>query len=111
MSEWETLGWVGHDSYLAIGNASISALKQFHALQATDIQNRVIDATQQGISVIAAFTEADDNVPIEVRRDHRGQIVSLRLCWTTDVDELDGSGDGSWQTSTTLLLPKGSCVV
>ena len=111
MSEWETLGWVAHDSYLAIADASIPVPKKFEALQATDIENRVIDATQQGVSVIAAFREDDDNVPVVVRRDRGGQIVSLRLCWTTDVDELDGSGDGSWQESTTLSLPKGSCVV
>lgn len=34
MSEaWETLQWVGHDSYLAVGDSSIPAAKQSEALQ------------------------------------------------------------------------------
>lgn len=71
----------------------------------------MIDATQQELSLVAAFTEADDNVPVEVRRDHGSQIVSLRLCWTTDVDGSEDNGEGSWNTLTTLALPEGACIV
>lgn len=109
MNGWTTLGWVGHDSYLAIADTAVPAAKQFEALQATDIAKRVIDATGDG--VIAAFTEADENVPVEVQRDGQDKIVSLRLCWTTDVDKLDGRGEGWWGEVGSLPLPKGSCVV
>lgn len=87
------------------------AAKQFEALQATNIEGRVIDATKDGIPIVAAFTEADDNVPVEIRRDDEGSVVSLRLCWTTDVDDLDQSGEGAWHKVAVLPLPKGSCVV
>ena len=108
---WETLDWIGHDSYLAIGDASIPAPKQFEALQATDIEARVIDATKSGVAVVAAFTEADDNVPVEVQRNGQGKVISLRLCWTADVDELDDNGGGNWSRLTTLPLPRGACSV
>ena len=112
MSEaWETLDWIGHDSYLAIGDASIPAPKQFEALQATDIEARVIDATKNGVAVVAAFTEADDNVPVEVQRNDQGKVISLRLCWTADLDELDDNGGGNWSKLTTLPLPRGACSV
>lgn len=111
MNEWATLGWVGHDSYLAIADASVPAAEQFEALQAADMQNRVIDATANDVAVVAAFTEADENVPVEVQRDGQGKVVSVRLCWTTDVDELDDNGEGSWKRLTTLALPTGACTV
>jgi hypothetical protein len=107
---WEELIWIGHDSYLAIADAALPAAKQFEALQATSIEGRVIDATMNGVAVVAAFTEADDNVPVEVQRKGK-RIVALRLCWTTDVDELDESGEGQWREVAMLPLPKGSCVV
>ncbi len=109
--EWEQLIWIGHDSYLAFADTAVPAAKQCEALQATNIEGRVIDATKNGVPVVAAFTEADDNVPVEIRRDDAGSVVSLRLCWTTDVDDLDQSGEGAWHTVADLPLPNGSCVV
>jgi len=111
ITEWEQLIWIGHDSYLAIADTAVPAAKQFQALQATNIEGRVIDATKNGIPVVAAFTEADDDVPVEIRRNDNGVAISLRLCWTNDVDDLDKTGDGHWNEVGELRLPKGSCVV
>lgn len=108
---WEQLTWIGHDSFLAIADVAVPAAKQVEALRATNIEYRLIDATKNGISVVAAFTEAVEDVPVEVRRDDHGTVVSLRLCWTNDVDDLDNAGDGYWHEVAELRFTKGSCVV
>ena len=86
-TQWEQLTWIGHDSFLAIADAAVPAAVQVEALRATNMEYRLIDATKSGISVVAAFTEAVEDVPVEVRRDDHGAVVSLRLCWTNDVGE------------------------
>jgi hypothetical protein len=109
-SGWQEVIWISQDGYLAIADTAVPAAKQFEALQASN-EARVIDATKNGVPVVAVLTEADDDVPVEVQRDNEGRVVSLRLCWTTGVDELDESGEGQWYETAMLPLPKGSCVV
>jgi hypothetical protein len=95
MDQWERIAWIPHDSYLAFADAAVPADKHFTALQRTEINGRVIDATSTGVPVIACFTEADDPVPVEIQRDPQGQVSQARLCWTSDVDELHAAGNGS----------------
>jgi hypothetical protein len=93
---WEELTQIGHDSYLGFGDASTSPEVYYGLFQNCTVNGRVLDCTSSGHSAIACFTEADDPVPVEVQLDAAGDVYKARLCWTNDVDDLDGT-EGEWR--------------
>ena len=106
---WEQLVWIGHDSYLAFADGSNDRSRCRAAIHDLRLDGRVIDGTHEAHPFIACFTEADDDVPVEVQRDMDGNVVAARLCWTYDVDDLDGS-EGEWRDVGRLRIRSGSCL-
>lgn len=108
--EWEELGCVGHDGYLAFADAAIPIDEHYEALRKSAIDDRVMDCTGEGAVAVAAFTEADGDVPVEVLRDEDDFVTAVRLCWTNDVDQLDASGEGAWRYVAELPMESETCL-
>lgn len=103
---WEELRWIGHDSWLAIADAGISLEDYSKALDRLTIAGATVNGTSDGYPFVACFTQADDPVPIEVA-EQAGEIEALRLCWTNDVDRVDGR----WMAIGRMTVTSGRCRV
>lgn len=68
------------------------------------------DGPVDGLPLVVCGTGMDLAVPLEMRWDARDEVVAARLCFVTDVDELDEAGDGSWEHLSPLDLASGRCV-
>jgi hypothetical protein len=107
---WEKLDWIEHDSYLGLADADVDRGRCLEAFDRIPITGRVIDATSIAPPFIACFTEADDLVPVEVRRVADRVVTSVRLCWTNDVDDLEADDRGEWEEIGRLPIRSGACL-
>ena len=108
--DWDAYQNIPHDSYVAFADASVPPARLFKALRETGIDGRIVDTTHSGVPLIACFTEADDPLPIEIMRSHAGRASSVRVCWTQDVDDLEGT-EGAWAEVGRLNLDSGLCLI
>lgn len=98
MADWTTIGWISQDRFLAFAEASIDR---------NMFRSAVLDGVQVDSGFVACFTDCDDDVPVEVQHDD-DVVRSARLCWTNDVDDLDGES-GAWIEIASLALG-GTCL-
>jgi hypothetical protein len=105
--KWREVRWIGHDSWIAIGDGAISRRAYQETLDSLTIVGRVVNATVDGYPFIACFTESDDSIPVEISEGLNGTVEALRVCWTNDVDRLGGT----WDTVGRLSIASGRCLV
>jgi hypothetical protein len=106
---WEELVWIGHEAYLGFADGDIEPSLYTSALQASRADGGLVDGAFADLPLVVCYTEADADVPVEVQRDAAGIIIAARMCWTDDVDELDGNGGGEWRDAGLLRIESGSC--
>jgi hypothetical protein len=101
---WQEVGWIGVDSATcAFGDADI--LGDEATLDPAD------GVDQDGnvgppASLVVCSTRADFDLPVEVLHDDRGVAAAARLCFTDDVDQLDGE----WRAVGQLDVTLGRCL-
>ena len=105
--EWRDVRWIGHDGWIAIGDAGIDPQVYLEALDGLAFIGRILNGTPEGYPVVACVTESDANLPVEVAPDTTGEIEAVRVCWTDDVDRVDGR----WIYVGRLSLSSGRCRV
>ena len=123
MPEWEAIDWVFEDAWLAFGSPTVDR-KQVRGLIAegngaispiadanAPIALGVLNGSVIGLPFVAAYTEADADVPLEVQRNTAHDIVRARLCWTDDVDELETNGGGCWVAAGNLEVSADGCQI
>jgi hypothetical protein len=69
----------------------------------TDASRHALTVVEDGFGYQA--TMVDCALPVEVYRDDLGQVMSARMCFTDDVDVLDGT----WREIGRLTLADGHC--
>lgn len=100
---WDTLDWIGHDRLLGFADGGIE-LSRYSAA----FDEEVIVGSRSDPPCVVCFTDCDDDVPVEVQRNADGRVIAARMCWTTDVDQLDGTS-GEWRGVGSLRIDSGMC--
>lgn len=86
--QWQEIRWIGHDSWMALGD---SQFDKAACAEASDHFGMGLVNTAATFPFICCATQADAPVPVEVARDSsNGDIIGVRVCWTDDVDKVDG---------------------
>jgi len=101
---WEEIGWIGVDSgTVAFGAASVLG-EDFRVEPESSIQ----DGSPRGYEAVLVLqgTREDGDFPVEVLRGDDRTIEVARMCFVTDVDDLEGT----WREIGRLELPDGQCV-
>ena len=101
---WEEIGWIDVDSgTVAFGAASVLG-EDFRVAPDSGIR----DGSPRGYEAVLVLqgTREDNEFPVEVLRGDDRTIEVARMCFVTDVDELEGT----WREIGRLELPDGQCV-
>jgi hypothetical protein len=101
---WEEIGWIGvYSGTVAFGAASILG-EDFRV----DSESSVRDGSPRGYEAVLVLqgTREDNEFPVEILRGDDRTIEAARMCFVTDVDELEGT----WREIGRLELPDGQCV-
>ncbi len=101
---WEEIGWIGVDAAtVAFGAASVLG-EDFRV----EPESSVRDGSPRGYEAVLVLqgTREDNEYPVEVLRGDDRTIEVARMCFVTDVDELEGT----WREIGRLELPDGQCV-
>jgi hypothetical protein len=96
LTNWEEFGWIEVDA------AGVSFCRG--DARPSDIHRESARTVEDG--AVYQATMVDCPLPVEVRRDGNGQIVAARMCFTDDVDDIEGS----WVQVGELDLGNGQCV-
>lgn len=94
--EWEELGWID------VATAGVAFRRAGIHSKRTD---RELRSPAEPDGWVYQATMVDCPLPVEVRRDALGEVVAARMCFTDDVDVLDGT----WREIGGLALPEGRC--
>lgn len=105
--EWRGARWIGHDDWIAIGDAGIDPQVYLEVLDRLALAGKVLNGTPDGYPVVACITDSDANLPVEIAADTAGEIEAVRVCWTVDVDKVDGR----WSYVGRLSISSGRCRV
>ena len=100
---WEEIGWICVDSAtVAFGAASVLG-EDF----CVEPEVSVRDGSPGGYEAVLVLqaTREDNEYPVEVMRSDDRTIEVARMCFVTDVDELEGT----WREIGRLELPDGQC--
>ena len=96
LTEWEELGWID------VQTAGVAFCSEGMEPNLSDLDStRVV-----GDGYVYQATMVDCPLPVEVRQDEDGRVVEARMCFTDDVDDLQGT----WARIGRLDLPEGRCV-
>ena len=101
---WEEIGWIDVDSgTVAFGAASVLG-EDFRVEPESSIQ----DGSPRGYEAVLVLqvTREEGTFPVEVLRGDDRTIEVARMCFVTDVDELEGT----WREIGRLEFPDGQCV-
>lgn len=101
---WEEIGWIGVDSgTVAFGAASVLG-EDFRV----EPESGVWEGSPRGYEAVLVLqgTREDGDFPVEVLRGDDRTIEVARMCFVTDVDELEGT----WRETGRLEFPDGQCV-
>lgn len=101
---WEEIGWIALDSAtVAFGAASV--LGEDFRLK---WESGIGDGSPSGYdaALVLQDTREDGEYPVEALRGDDRTIQAARMCFVTDVDELEGT----WREIGRLELPDGQCV-
>ena len=95
--DWEEIGWIDVDA------AGVAFCTEGTRLSEPQINST--HAVEDGI--VYQVTKEDCPLPVEVRRDDVGDIVAARMCFTNDVDVIEGSWVhiGNWTSQTVSVRP------
>lgn len=93
--DWEEIGWIDVDA------AGVAFCTEGTRLSEPQINST--HTVEDGI--VYQVTKEDCPLPVEVRRDDVGDIVAARMCFTNDVDVIEGS----WVHIGKLDLADGLC--
>lgn len=108
VNSWETVGGIEIDS-ASCAFADAAALAEGFTLR--DLPGGPDeDGPVNGLPMVVCGTGMDLAVPLEMRWDAGGEVIAARLCFVTDVDELDETGDGLWEPLSVLDIVSGRCV-
>jgi hypothetical protein len=95
VERWEEIGWIEVDAGgIAFCRDGVRPSEPHYGRKPVVEDGAVYQATM-----------VDCALPVEIRRDVTGEIVAARLCFTTDVDVIDGT----WTPVGHLDLPDGRC--
>ena len=101
---WEEIGWIGVDSgTVAFGAASVLG-EDFRVEPEAGIGDGS-PSGYEGVLVLQG-TREDNEFPVDVLGGDDRMIEAARMCFVTDVDELEGT----WREIGRLELPDGQCV-
>jgi hypothetical protein len=101
---WEEIGWIGVDSgTVAFGAASVLG-EDFRV----EPESSIRDGSPRGYEAVLVLqgTREDGDFPVEVLRGDDRTIEVARMCFVTDVDELEGT----WRETGRLEFADGQCV-
>ena len=101
---WEEIGWIVLDSAtVAFGAASVLG-EDFRV----EPESGIGDGSPRGYEAVLVLqnTREDAEYPVEVLRGDDRTVEAARMCFVTDVDELEGT----WREIGRLELPDGQCV-
>jgi hypothetical protein len=93
--DWEELGWIEVDT------AGVAFCREGTSL--SERHGELTQVVEDGF--VYQSTMEDCPLPVEGRRDNMGQIVAARMCFTNDVDEIEGN----WVHIGVLDLHDGRC--
>ena len=101
---WEEIGWIALDS-ATVAFGAASALGEDFRLE---WESGIGDGSPRGYEAVLVLqnTREDGEYPVEVLRGDDRTIEAARMCFVTDVDELEGT----WREIGRLELPNGQCV-
>ncbi len=88
--EWEVVAFFAECAHAALGDPRLLDDESWlgHALPYVHVR-------RSGYGMIYGLAECD-GLPLEIGR-YRGHIVAVRMEFTSDVAELEASGEGTWQ--------------
>lgn len=93
---WEELGWID------VQTAGVAFCRD--GSSPSERHRGALFFLEDGVAYQA--TMADCPLPVEVRRNDEGVIIAARMCFTDDVDEIEGN----WEEAGILVLAGGRCV-
>jgi hypothetical protein len=101
---WEEIGWIALDS-ATVAFGAASALGEDFRLE---WESGIGDGSPRGYEAVLVLqdTREDNEYPVEVLRGDDRTIEVARMCFVTDVDDLEGT----WREIGRLELPDGQCV-
>ena len=96
LGNWEELGWIEVDAAGVAFCRDESGLSGAHSESTRIVED----------GAVYQATMEDCPLPVEVRRDETGSIVEARMCFTNDVDVIEGT----WADIGRMDLADGSCI-
>jgi hypothetical protein len=101
---WEEIGWIDVDS----GTAAFAVASVLGEGFRVEPESGVWEGSPKGYEAVLVLqvTREDGTFPVEVLRGDDRTIELARICFVTDVDELEGT----WREIGRLELPDGQCV-
>lgn len=101
---WEEIGWICVDSATVAFGAAFVLGEDFRV----EPEPGIGDGSPKGYEAVLVLqnTREDNEYPVEVLRGGDRPVEVARMCFVTDVDELEGA----WREIGRLEFPDGRCV-
>ena len=101
---WEEIGWIDVDS----GTAAFAVASVLGEGFRVEPESGVWEGSPKGYEAVLVLqvTREEGTFPVEVLRGDDRTIELARICFVTDVDELEGT----WREIGRLEFPDGQCV-